>query len=160
VDGETGSTAITTNLGLDKFTHRLLALALVVGLLLFCIILSVQVVLLGRATRRALVQLSGKRLTPVIVVLEGKITIAHKRRRWTYLWEAGGRQERAFIELSSRTDPLFVTPDGKRALALAGPDGGVPLLLDTELSALDLSEGEKQAFFAACRAALGTDRTP
>jgi hypothetical protein len=147
---------VTTNLGLDKFHHRLLALALVVGLLAFCIVLSVQVVLQGLATRQALLRLSGKRLTPVVVALEGSIPIAHKRRRWTYRWEVAGQQERAFIELSSRTEPLFVTLDGKRALALRGPDGGVPLLLDAQLSTLDLTEAEREAFFAACRAALDT----
>jgi hypothetical protein len=155
------ATAITTNLGLDKFYHRLLALVLIVGLLLFCIALSAQVVFQGHATRAALARLSGRRLTPVIVTLESKIPIAHKRRRWTYLWDSdGGRQERAFIELSTRSDPLYVTPDGKRALALAGPDGGVPLLLDASLSALDLSEAEKEAFFAACRSALGAQPAP
>jgi hypothetical protein len=153
--------ALTTNLGLDKFYHRLLALVLIVGLLLFCIALTVQVVFQGHATRAALARLSGQRLTPVIVTLESKIPIAHKRRRWTYLWDGdGGRQERAFIELSTRSDPLYVTPDGKRALALAGPDGGVPLLLDASLSALDLSEGEKEAFFAACRRSLAAEPPP
>lgn len=147
--------AITTNLGLDKFYHRLVALALVVGLLVFCIVLSIGVVRQGMVTRAALTALDGKRLTPVVVALEGKITIAHKRRRWTYLYDAGGRQERAFVELASSNEPLFVTPDGKRALALSGPDGGVPLLLDQQLSALDLTEAEKGAFFEACREALG-----
>ena len=108
-------------------------------------------------TRRALAALSGQRLSPVVVGVEGKIAIAHKRRRWTYLYDAGGRQERAFIELAKGNDPLFVTPDGKRALALEGQDGGVPLLLDAKLSSLDLSDAEKEAFFAACRKALDVE---
>jgi hypothetical protein len=149
--------AISTNLGLEKFYHRLLALILVVALLVLCIGLSIQMVFQGRATRRALARLSGQRLTPIIVGLEGNITIAHKRRRWTYVWQAGGQTQRAFIELASGNDPLFVTPDGKQALALQGPAGGVPLLLDAKLSSLDLSEVEKDAFFAACRKALGTE---
>jgi hypothetical protein len=149
--------AITTNLGLDKFYHRLLALSLIVGLLAFCITLSIQVLRQGILTRRALATLSGQRLSPVVVALEGSITIAHKRRRWTYLYDAGGRQERAFIELASSSDPLFVTPDGKRALALSGRNGGVPLLLDAKLSSLELSEAEKAAFFEACRKALAAE---
>jgi hypothetical protein len=145
---------ITTDLGLDKLYPRLLAFALIVGLLAICIALSVQVLRQGMATRRALMALSGQSLHPVIVGLEGSIPIAHKRRRWTYVYETGGGQERAFIELTKDVDPLFVTPDGKQALALAG-SGGVPLLLDAQLSSLDLTEAEREAFFAACRRALG-----
>ena len=151
------ATAITTDLGLDKFYHRLLALALVVGLLVFCIVVSMQFLQRGIATRRALMALSGQRLSPVVVALEGSFPIAHKRRRWTYVYEAGGREERAFIELASSAEPLFVRLDGKRALALRGQDGGVPLLLDAELAALDLTQAEKAAFFAACRKALGQE---
>lgn len=146
---------ITADLGLDKLYRRLLAFALIVGLLAVCIGLSVQVLRQGVATRRALAALSGQPLLPIIVGLEGSIPIAHKRRRWTYVYETGGGQERAFIELAKGVDPLFVTPDGKRALALRARGGGVPLLLDAKLSALDLTEAEKEAFFAACRRALG-----
>jgi hypothetical protein len=153
------ASGITTDLGLDWLHARLLALALIIGLLAVCVTLSVQVLRQGAATRRALLALSGQPLHPVVVGLEGSIPIAHKRRRWTYVYEAGGEQERAFVELARGVDPLFVTPDGKRALALAGPGSGVPLLLDAELSALDLTPSEKEAFFAACRRALGAEGT-
>jgi hypothetical protein len=149
---------ITTDLGLDKLYRRLLAFALVVGLLAVCITLTVQLLRQGVATRKALAALSGQPLVPLVVGLEGSIPIAHKRRRWTYVYEEGGAQQRAFIELVKGIDPLFVTPDGKRALALRARHGGVPLLLDAELSALDLSAEEKQAFFAACRKALDEER--
>lgn len=148
---------ITTDLGLDKLHHRLLAFVLIVGLLAMCIALSVQLLRQGVATRKALAALSGQALVPIVVGLEGSIPIAHKRRRWTYVYEEGGAQQRAFIELVKGIDPLFVTADGKRALALRARRGGVPLLLDAELSALDLSAEEKQAFFAACRQALGAE---
>lgn len=146
--------AITTNLGLEKFYHRLATLTLLVGVLVFCIVLCSQVVLQGMATRTALAALDGQRLTPVVVGIEGKITVARKRRRWTYVYDAGGRQERAFVEFASRSEPLYATRDGKRALAVAGLDGGVPLLLDEQLSALDLTAAEKAVFFEVCRAAL------
>ena len=55
--------------------------------------------------------------------------------------------------LSNRTEPLYAR-DGKRALAVTGPGGGVPMLLDADLSALDLTEAEKEAFFEVCRSAL------
>ncbi len=149
--------AITTNLGLDEFYNRLLVLILIVGLLLGCITLTAQLLRQGMLTRQALAALSGQRLVPAVVAVEGSITIAHKRRRWTYLYDRGGSQERAYIELAKGNDPLFISPDGKRALALRGQDGGVPLLLDAKLSSLDLSDAEKEAFFAACRTALGAE---
>jgi hypothetical protein len=149
--------AITTNLGLDKFYHRVLALTLIVALLAFCIVLSAQFVRQGRLTRRALAMLNGQRLTPIVVALEGSISIAHKRRRWTYVHNVDGRKERAFVEFASGNDPLFVTPDGKQALALRGEREGVPLLLDAKLSCLDLTEDEKATFFAACRKALAVE---
>ena len=149
--------AITTSLGIDKFYHRLLALALIVGGLVFCITLSAQLLRQGMVTRRKLAALSGQRLVPLVVAVEGSIPIAHKRRRWTYVYDAGGKQERAFVELAKGNGPLFVTADGKRALALGGRDGGVPLLLDAKLDSLDLSDAEKEAFFAACRRAFGEE---
>jgi hypothetical protein len=147
--------AIATNLGLDKFYHRLLALTLLAGLLVTCIVFCYQVVRQGMATRAALSALDGQRLVPVVVALEGRLTVGRKRRRWTYLYDAGDRMEQAFVELASKDEPLYVTLDGKRALAVSGARGGVPLLLDRHLSALDLTEAEKAAFLETCRAALG-----
>ena len=51
-----------------------------------------------------------------------------------------------------------MTRDGKQALALAARDGGVPLLLDAKLAALDLTAAEKETFFAVCHAAVGGER--
>ena len=149
--------AITSNLGLDKFYPRLLMLVLIVGLLAACITLTAQLLRQGMLTRQALADLSGQRLVPTVVAVEGSITIAHKRRRWTYVYDRDGKQERAYIELARGNDPLFISPDGKRALALGARDGGVPLLLDAKLSSLDLSDAEREAFFAACRRALGVE---
>ncbi len=146
--------AVTTDLGLAKLYHRTITLLLVVAFLAFCIWLSIDTLRAGMATRRELVRLSGQRLAPVIVGLEGSIPIAHRRKRWTYVWDDRGTQRRAHVELPSRVDPLFVTPDGKQAMALQAPGGGVPLLLDAQLGSLDLTEAEKAAFFDACRAAL------
>jgi hypothetical protein len=157
-DATLSADRITTNLGLDKLYHRLLALVLVLALLGACIVLSAQVQWQGIAARRALARLSGQRLVPVIVGIESSSHIGYKRRRWTYLYNAGGEQERAFIELPKGSEPLFVTRDGKQALALAARDGGVPLLLDAKLAALDLTAAEKETFFAVCHAAVGGER--
>lgn len=147
--------AITTNLGLARFHQRLLTLALIVGFLALCVAGSAQMMLAGARARRSLLGLSGQKLSALIVRMESGIPVATRQRRWSYAYEDGsGETQRASVELPTRLGPLFVTADRKRALALQGPGGGVPLLLDAQLSALDLSDAEKEAFFAACRAAL------
>jgi hypothetical protein len=152
--------AVSTNIGLATFYSRLLVFALILALLIGCIVLTYKVTEQAIDTQRALARLTGQRLRPIVVRVEGKIYIGHKRRRWTYVYDAGGREERAHVELARTNDPLFVTPDGKNALAVTGPAGGIPLLLDMHLSALDLTQAEKEAFFARCRALLGVDGTP
>ena len=152
---------LTTDLGQAKLVGRTLTLLAIVALLACCIYLSAQVLLQGWITRRAFAALDGERLRPVVVAVDSNFTVGHKRRRWTYLYEAAGGPERAHIELHSKDEPLFVTPDRRHALALAGPAGGAPLLLEVQLKALDFSEAEKQAFYAACRDVLeGSEPRP
>jgi hypothetical protein len=146
--------AITTNLGQEKLYHRLIALILIVALLAFCIGVSIEVYRKCVVARRGFSALSGQRLSLMVVTIENALPVASKRRRWTYLYDDGERQERALVEFSSAMKPLFTTPDGKRALAVSGPGGGTPLLLDMPLSALDLTEAEKATFFESCRAAF------
>ena len=149
-----GPAAITTNLGQEKLYYRLLALTLIVAFLAFCIVVAVEVYGKGIVTRRGFSALSGQRLSLMVVTIENGIPVASKRRRWTYVYDDGDLQERAFVEFASGVQPLFVTPARKQALAVIGPGGGVPLLLDVPLSALDLTKAEKATFFEACRAAL------
>jgi hypothetical protein len=148
---------LTSDLGQAKLWGRTLMLLGVLALLAWCIVLSARVVGQGAVTRRALATLDGHRLRTVVVAVQDNFTVAHKRRRWTYLYGEAGREERAIIELPSSDEPLFVTPDRRYALALAGPAGGAPLLLEMHLKALDLSETEKEAFYAACRKVLGVE---
>jgi hypothetical protein len=145
---------VTSSLGLETFYQRLIALVLVVALLGLSIAACAQMEWQGVLTRRGLAGLSGQRLVPVIVTLEGKMPVGGGRRRWTYAYDLDGSRQQAFIELARGHDPLVVTSDGKQALALSAPSGGVPLLLDSRLSSLDLTDAEKEAFFAACRKAL------
>lgn len=157
---DAGPETITTNLGLDKLYHRLFSLVVIVGILMLVVVTSVRALRTGTAARRAFQHLNGQRLSPVIVALDGSFLTGLKRRRWTYLYDdAGGRPGWAFVELSNRTEPLYVARDGKRALAVIGPGGGVPMLLDADLSALDLTAAEKEAFFEVCRSALAGRQT-
>ena len=90
----------------------------------------------------------------IAVEIERKNIVPPRRRMWVYLYDDGGRVGRAVVELSSKDGLVFLTADEKWALALRGEQGGTPLLLDSRLTCLDLTEGEKAAFHEACRAAL------
>ena len=91
----------------------------------------------------------------MVVEIERRNLVPPRRRMWVYLYDDGGKQGRAFIELAAKDIPLFVSADEKYALALRGEAAGAPLLLDSRLDMLDLTETERDAFHAACRTAFG-----
>jgi hypothetical protein len=145
---------VSTALGLQARTARSLTLALAAALLLACAAAVARMTLQGLRNRRAFRALSGQRLVPVVVDIERHNLLPPRRRLWVYRYHDGDSQARAFIELPSRDRPLFIDSSEKRAIALRGERGGVPLLLDARLGCLDLTGPEKEAFYAACRAAL------
>jgi len=146
---------VTTTLGGEKRSARTVTLAVAVALIAACIVAVARVMQQGLRNQRAFRALSGQRLIPVVVDIERNNLLPPRRRLWVYLYDDGGRQARAFIELPSKDRPLFTDPSEKRALALRAERGGVPLLLDARLGCLDLTAPEKEAFYAACRAAFG-----
>jgi len=146
---------LSTDLGLEKRLARSLTMALVVAILASCIGAALRMTQQGLRTHRAFRNLSGQRLTPIVVEIERHNLLPPRRRLWVYLYDDGERQGRAFIELPSKDRPLFVDTSEKRALALRGEHGGTPLLLDADLACLDLTGTEKAAFYAACRTAFG-----
>jgi len=145
---------ISTNVGLERLTGRTLAMALLAGVLLLCIAVAAHVVHKGATLQRAFAAMSGQRLTPVVVEIERKNLVPPRRRMWVYLYDDDGKPGRAVVELSSKDRLLFVTAGERWALALRGEQGGTPLLLDSRLSSLDLTEAEKAAFLEACGAAF------
>jgi len=146
---------LSTDLGLEKLLARSATLALAAALLASCIGVALRIAQQGLRTLRAFRDLSGQRLIPVVVEIERHNLLPPRRRLWVYLYDDGARQGRAFIELPARERPLFTDTSEKRALALRSEQGGTPLLLDARLGCLDLTEAEKTAFYAACRAAFG-----
>lgn len=146
---------VVTSLGLENLYNRVAALALLLVVLAFCIAAAVQVLHKGMRTRRAFIDMSGQRLTPVVVEIERKNLVPPRRRMWVYLYDDDGKQGRAVVELPSKDRVLFVTADERWALAVRGVQGGPPLLLDAKLTCLDLTEAEKAVFYDACRTAFG-----
>jgi hypothetical protein len=146
---------VATTLGLEKRSARSVTLAIAVALLASCIAAVARMMQQGLRNLRAFRALSGQRLIPVVVDIERNNLLPPRHRLWVYLYDDGGRRARAFIELPSRDRPLFTDSSERRAVALRGERGGIPLLLDARLGCLDLTAPEKDAFYAACRAALG-----
>ena len=155
--GRSDPELVATDLGLAKLLTRSLTLMLAVSVLALCIGVGVRVTQQGLGAARAFRNLSGQRLKPVVVEIERHNLLPPRRRLWVYLYDDAGRPGRAFIELPSRDRPLFTDVSERWALALRGEQGGAPLLLDAQLSCLDLTAAEKAAFYAACRAAFGAE---
>jgi hypothetical protein len=149
-----GPSLITTDLGLQWFYSRLIAL------LLFCAIplvgIRVNAIMQENAGKaeRAFAAMSEGHLTPVLVEIERKNLMPPRRRLWAYVYDTGNGRERAVVEWPARDRPLFTAEDEKWAVALLGEHGGAPLLLDDRLSSLDITDAEREAFYAACRAAF------
>jgi hypothetical protein len=152
---------VTTELGLAKVYNRLFTLLLFAGMAAFGISVAATMLRRGIETRHAFAAMSGRALRPVVVEMERNNRLPPRRRLWVYLYDDGGKRERALVEWPSKLQPLFTTPDEGWALALQGTEGGTPLLLDVDLGALDLTEVEKSAFRAAFLAKFGerTDET-
>lgn len=146
---------VATDLGLAKVYNRLITLLLFAGLLAFCIRVAATMLWRGTETRRAFAAMSGRGLRPVVVEMERNNRLPPRRRLWVYLYEDGGKRERALAEWPSKLQPLFTTPDEGWALALRGEEGGTPMLLDVDLGALDLTDAEKATFRAAFLAQFG-----
>jgi hypothetical protein len=146
---------VATDVGLAKVYNRLITLLLFAGLLVFCIGVAATMLWRGAETRRAFAAMSGRGLRPVVVEMERNNRLPPRRRLWVYLYEDGGKQERALAEWPSKLQPLFTTPDEGWALALQGEEGGTPMLLDADLGTLDLTDAEKAAFRAAFLAQFG-----
>ena len=90
----------------------------------------------------------------IAVEIERNNALPPRRRMWVYRYDDAGRQGRTFIELPSRERPLFLTKDERWAVALRGPGGAPPLLLDAGLKCLDLTPSERAAFLEAYRSEL------
>jgi hypothetical protein len=145
---------VSTTLGLERRLQRSLTLALALALIAACSAAVARMIQQGLHNLGALRSLSGQRLIPVVVDIERSNLVPPRRRLWVYLYDDGGRRGRAFIELAKKDRPLFTDASEKRALAVQGEGGGMPLLLDQRLAWLDLTGPEKEAFYAACRAAF------
>jgi hypothetical protein len=146
---------VTTTVGLDNLYSRAITLLLLAATILSGVGIAASMLRKSLAARRAFTDLSGQPLMPVIVEIERNNRLPPRRRLWVYLYDDGGKRERALAEWPTTRRPLFTSPDEKWALALTGLQGGTPMLLDAGLTSLDLTQAEKADFGAAFRATFG-----
>ncbi|MBX9589075.1 MAG: hypothetical protein K2X43_07215 [Hyphomonadaceae bacterium] len=146
---------ITTDLGLESLTSRLVTLLAFASIIVFCLVVAAAMLWKGMKMQRAFAAMSGQRLLPVVVEIERSNRLPPRRRLWVYLYETESTQERALVEWPVSRHPLFTSADERWALALRSEEGGTPMLLDTRLEGLDLTEAEKAAFRQAFLAAFG-----
>ena len=147
-------TLLTSDLGLRHLAGRTLVALLLAGVLLGAIAAVASVVHGAGRTRKGFAALSRQQLEPVLVEMERNNALPPRRRVWVYRYDNGDRNGKAMVELHSRNRPIFVTKDERWAIAVRGPEGTVPMLLDGNLDSLDLAREEKAAFFEKCRAEL------
>jgi hypothetical protein len=152
--GRTEPSLLSTDAGAGRLLNRSFVAMLILALPLLAVGAVANVARNARKTRAAFAGLNREQLQPIAVEIERSNALPPRRRMWTYLYDDGGKQGRTFIELSSRARPIFLTDDERWALALRGPPGTVPLLLDQTLSSVDLTAEEKAAFLEAARAQL------
>ena len=145
---------VTTSLGLETMHSRLITLLLFAAIVVLCIGVAAAMLRRGREAQRAFSAMSGQRLEPVVVEIERNNLMPPRRRLWVYVYQEGGRRERALAEWPSRQQPLFTSLDEKSALAIRGEEGGRPMLLDANLQCLDLTDAERAAFRVAFLARL------
>jgi hypothetical protein len=146
---------LTTEIGLQMFFSRLITLTLFCAIVVLCIGVTAMALVRAATAQRAFAAMSGQRLMPVVVEIERKNFVPPHRRLWAYLYDGESGSERATIEWPARVRPLFTSAQERWAVALQGERSDAPLLLDAGLTCLDLTEPERAAFYAACRAAFG-----
>jgi hypothetical protein len=152
--GRSEPSLVSTDAGRDRLLNRSLVAVLILAIPLLAVAAVANVVRNARKTRAAFAGLNREQLKPIVVEIERSNALPPRRRMWVYLYDDAGEKGRTFVEFSSRVRPLFLSEDERWALALRGPPGTVPLLLDQTLSAMDLTEEEKAAFLEATRAQL------
>jgi hypothetical protein len=145
---------LTTDLGRRHLNGRTLVLLLLTGVLLGAIAAIASVVHSANRTRQGFAALSRQQLEPTLVEMERNNALPPRRRVWIYRYANSKGSNTAMVELHSRIRPIFVTKDERWAMAVRGPEGTVPMLLDGNLDSLDLAHDEKVVFLEKCRAEL------
>lgn len=139
---------ITTTLGLEYFWNRVICFA--AAALLFAagiIAMILGAIRLNRGERDAQA-LDGQRLTPVAVTIRSGQKVK-KQITWRFTYPSGGREVKTHMVTPLDFMPFTLDAAGKRALAVTGPAGGVPFLLDAGLARIGVTDSERAALLDA-----------
>ncbi|MBP2547573.1 tetrahydromethanopterin S-methyltransferase subunit G [Neorhizobium galegae] len=140
----------TLSLGLDKLANRAISFAILLFLLVFGIIALVLQTLRAAATRRRIA--TPARLTPIPVLLtsvqrkNGRLAVAYADRLAV---DKTGRV--ANTRFARGEEPLIIGEEGNTPVALAvrHPAAPLPVLLDSDLERIDLTDQERSALIGA-----------
>lgn len=140
---------LTTSLGLDYFWNRVASFAAAVVLLLAGIVGLVRTGFRQQRTEREAVALDGQRLKPMVVTIRGGQKVK-RTITWRLAYPAPtGGETKVAVMTGSDFMPFTLDAQGKRALAVTGPAGGTPFLIDSTLARLELTEAERTALLQA-----------
>ena len=137
---------LTTDLGLERMTNRILTLA---GWVLFwLVILALGAVAWGRERRRRRASITAARtgVSPMPVRLL-KATSGGGVRHWKIGYDEGGPRT-ANWRVGKKDEPFLISPDGWM-LALRGPPGVPPMPMDDRLAWADLTAEDRARVVAA-----------
>ena len=137
---------LTTDLGLDRLTNRILTLGGWVLFWLVILLLGALAVIRERRRRHALVAAARTGVAPMPVRLL-KVTTAGGARHWKIGYDEGGPRT-ANWSVGKRDEPFLISPDGWM-LALRGPPGVAPMPLDDRLAWAELTAEERARVVAA-----------
>lgn len=135
---------VSVDLAVDNIWNRIIVMLLIMlfGLLMFAMIpfLLRQ----NTATRKKILNLSGRGdLIPVAVKITSHTT-AHKTHNVKYTVDFGSGEKKFSTNLGKQK-PFMLGGDGKEALGLTAPGQEYAFLVDEKLTRLELSEAEREA---------------
>lgn len=140
----------TLDIGLQELWNRTITLAALFAGLGALAIFGLTLLPESRRWRQLVKTQANVNVVPTIVEITGNRTSYGKTSYYIRYEAANGRKRRAQIGMG-KEKPFVVGADGKRALALGvfAVPGGRPLLLNENLTAVELSDDERNALWAA-----------
>lgn len=137
---------LTTDIGQANLWNRILSLAAMAALGLLPMIMFPWVAKRNRKMRDAFAALSGKPVSAVETVAAKHSSKWMEAGTWTYSVSMPRKYKNLSVVLPSGRSPFFLDRARTKALAVASAQGdGPPMLVDEELSQLDLTQAERKA---------------
>lgn len=145
----------TLDIALDQLWNRVITAACLAGLFIALVVVILTQLPEARRWRRLVKQEKAVGAVPMIVEIRSMKT-QYGQITCNIAYDDGGRTRRTQIKMG-KDKPFVVGAQGERALALAVRPlpGDRPVLLNENLTAIEISDDERMPLWAARNAALG-----